>query len=92
MPLRAHHGWQTLWSCSGVPRALGHPLLVLVVERKPKGIAEGGERPFGGVGLRRLERDIMRRLCRRRRPKPVPMPSRTMTVSPARTVMRTLVE
>ena len=36
------------------------PSLLAVVEGKPEGVAEGGERPLGGIRLGALERELVR--------------------------------
>ena len=40
-------------------RALAHACLLAVVKSKPEGVAKGGKRPLGGVGLGTFERKLM---------------------------------
>ena len=71
-------------------RGLLHHLCPAVpVEFKPERLAKGGERPFGGVGFRGLEGNVVDLAREVPRPSPVPWPSRTMVVRPAFTVTRT---
>ena len=74
------------------PVLLGDAALVFVVEGEAEGIAKGGERPLGGIRLGGLKRHVVRGLGGVDRPAPVPIPSRTIDTSPARTVIRTFVE
>ena len=85
-------GIRRLHGCSGDLWALRHPFLVLVVEGKTEGIAKGGQARLVASVSAALSAISCAVSAEDDRPLPVPMPSRTMVVSPARTVTRTLVE
>ena len=69
---------------------LAHAELLAVIKSKTEGVAKGGERPLGGVGLGAFKRKLVSLPRGRGLAFPVPDPSRTIVISPARTLTRTL--
>ena len=78
------------WRRSLLASRLAHANLLAVIKGKTEGIAEGGKRPLGGIGLGAFKRKLMACPGVGALPSPVPDPSRTMVMSPARTLTRTL--
>ena len=67
-----------------------HASLLSVIKGKPEGVAKGGKRPLGGIGLGAFKRNSCACPGVEALPSPVPDPSRTILMSPARTLTRTL--
>ena len=51
---RGHLGWRELTTAH-----LADAGLLAVVEGEAKGVAEGGKRPLGGIGLGTFKRELM---------------------------------